>query len=309
MKKSISVVMATYNGESYLEEQLLSIMEQSFLPMEIIILDDCSTDNTKKILLNFKKKYDDIVHVSLVLRDSNVGYIYNFLDGISKASGDIVVLSDQDDVWMKNKLEFSQSFFTNYPDCIAMHSEISVITENGELVKERWLGYQDTKLVNIDEFVKRVNYPGMALAFNRSSIFPYLDTMIKSKLYLSSHDWAICFVSALSNGFYITDKILSSRRYTGKNVALRLQNKYALGLKERILGIETYLGHYKFAEIFLNNSNISSYSISPFIYVFNKRRIYLESKSILKWLGSVINIKYYPTLKAYFADLFYIIKK
>lgn len=100
--KTISVVMCTYNGEKFIREQLDSILRQTLPADEIIIQDDCSTDNTYNILTEYQKKHPTIQ----VFRNSqNMGINPNFFDAMSKASGDYIAIADQDDIWEDYKLE------------------------------------------------------------------------------------------------------------------------------------------------------------------------------------------------------------
>ena len=97
----ISVAMTTYNGEKYLKEQIDSILSQSEKDIELIICDDCSTDNTNKILSDYTEK-DKRVHV--YKNELNLGYVKNFEKAISLCSGDYIALSDQDDIWLPEHL-------------------------------------------------------------------------------------------------------------------------------------------------------------------------------------------------------------
>lgn len=96
----ISVCMATYNGELFVEEQLKSILSQIDESDEIVISDDHSTDNT----LNVIKSIND-PRIKIYLNDLEKGYARNFENAIRKSSGEIIFLSDQDDVWVDNKVE------------------------------------------------------------------------------------------------------------------------------------------------------------------------------------------------------------
>jgi len=95
-KNTISVALCTYNGELYLREQLESILKQTFPPDEIIICDDGSTDTTIKILEEFRRK--SFIPVKVYYNKENLGVSKNFEKAISLCSGDIIFLSDQDDV-------------------------------------------------------------------------------------------------------------------------------------------------------------------------------------------------------------------
>lgn len=101
----ISVVMATYNGEKYISDQLNSIAGQSIRPDELIITDDGSTDNTLLLVQKFARS-NPCIKVRVV-EGPRKGVSNNFLHGLSFASGDYVFLSDQDDIWLPSKIEKS----------------------------------------------------------------------------------------------------------------------------------------------------------------------------------------------------------
>jgi len=99
----ISIAMATYNGEKYLREQLASFTTQTHQPDELVVCDDGSNDATVDILRQFAASAP--FEVSIHENETNLGYAKNFEKAMSLCSGDIVFLSDQDDVWFDSKLE------------------------------------------------------------------------------------------------------------------------------------------------------------------------------------------------------------
>lgn len=99
----ISIAMATYNGAQYIQEQLQSFVDQTRQPDELIITDDCSTDETEAIVLEFAKTAP--FEVEFHRNENNLGYCGNFNAALMKATGDLVFLSDQDDVWFPLKIE------------------------------------------------------------------------------------------------------------------------------------------------------------------------------------------------------------
>lgn len=112
----ISVCMATYNGEKYIEEQVKSILPQLAENDELIVSDDCSTDRTVEILENFNDKRIKIfrhnkndVKIPACLSTKSADKFYlvarNFENALINAQGDYIFLSDQDDVWVPNKVE------------------------------------------------------------------------------------------------------------------------------------------------------------------------------------------------------------
>ncbi len=99
---TVSVVMATYNGEKYIREQLDSILAQTYPIRELIIQDDCSTDSTPAICREYESKYPN---VHFFENESNLGFNKNFQTAAMRATSDFVALSDQDDVWFPQKIE------------------------------------------------------------------------------------------------------------------------------------------------------------------------------------------------------------
>lgn len=99
----VSIALATYNGASYLQEQLQSFMDQTRLPEELVVTDDCSTDETLEILERFSQMAP--FDVFIYKNHKNLGYCGNFNQALLKTSGDLVFLSDQDDVWFPDKIE------------------------------------------------------------------------------------------------------------------------------------------------------------------------------------------------------------
>ena len=102
MENKVSIVICTYNGADYIREQLDSIINQTYPIFEIIIQDDCSKDNTVYILEEYTKKYD---YIHLFINEKQKGINGNFFSAMSRANGDYIAISDQDDIWEPDKLE------------------------------------------------------------------------------------------------------------------------------------------------------------------------------------------------------------
>ena len=98
----ISIAMATYNGEKYLKEQIDSILNQSIQDFELVVCDDCSTDNTWSLLDEYAQ-HDN--RITIIENEKNLGVKHNFEKAISLTKGDFIAFSDQDDIWMPNHLE------------------------------------------------------------------------------------------------------------------------------------------------------------------------------------------------------------
>ncbi|GGK73246.1 glycosyltransferase family 2 protein [Amphritea balenae] len=121
--------MAMYNGERFLEEQLESINDQTFRPYELIIIDDCSKDAS----VNIVKRYSEEVSfpVRLHLNSKNIGSTLTFCKAISLSEGDVVVLCDQDDLWVEDRLEKIKSAFEEDYSRVGVYSNASLIDQDG----------------------------------------------------------------------------------------------------------------------------------------------------------------------------------
>lgn len=98
----ISVIICTYNGEKYLEEQLRSVMNQTYKNLEIIINDDCSTDNTFELAKTLQKEDQ---RIKIYKNKNNMGFNKNFETSLKYAMGELISLCDQDDIWIEDKVQ------------------------------------------------------------------------------------------------------------------------------------------------------------------------------------------------------------
>jgi glycosyltransferase involved in cell wall biosynthesis len=146
----ISIALASYNGQKYILEQLESFSSQSKLPDEVIVSDDCSTDETTALVRKFSlgAPFD----VKLYVNKANLGYAQNFANALSKTTGDLIFLSDQDDVWFPNKINDVYN--------IAISSEALLIMNDAEITDQylnpsglsklnqiKAMGFKDNKFV------------------------------------------------------------------------------------------------------------------------------------------------------------------
>ena len=125
MEEQIDILMATYNGEKYLKEQIESILNQTYKSIRLVISDDCSKDRTKEIL----KQYEHDNRIEVHYHDKNQGYIKNFEYLIKQVKNNIYMLSDQDDVWLPEKVKKSyETLIENNADLV--FGDLEVVDEN-----------------------------------------------------------------------------------------------------------------------------------------------------------------------------------
>src|SRR5580698_758538 len=123
----ISVAMCTYNGERFLQKQLDSITKQTRLPDEMVVCDDKSTDRTVAMVREFRASAS--WPVQIFENEHNLGSAANFERAIRLCTGDLIALSDQDDIWYPNRLERSQQELTAHADAGLVFSDADVIDD------------------------------------------------------------------------------------------------------------------------------------------------------------------------------------
>lgn len=201
----ISVTIATYNGANYLEEQLESLMNQTMLPDEIIISDDNSSDSTPVIINNFKKGVS--LNVKFVLNDrNNRGYTHNFINALKYVTGDLIFLSDQDDVWFPEKIETIYSEAIISSKLLFMHDADYT---NHLLEKIGLTTLQKFALTkkNPEEFVS-----GSVMAFKKE----LLDMAVSIPPNFVGHDnWIAGIAQALDSVKIVNVSLMYYRRHEG----------------------------------------------------------------------------------------------
>lgn len=218
----ISVCIATYNGGKYLKEQLDSITNQLNTDDEIIISDDGSSDNT----INIIESYND--NRIVLYKNSFKNVVLNFEFAISKSKGDYIFLSDQDDIWHKDKIKSYLECFLNNSKVAVLISDFYMIDQNGIHLDRV---YKKNKFSN--SLVKNIlvnNFIGCAMAFTgktKKVIMPFPKN-------IAMHDWWIGTCSKFCGEINYIDKKLHYYRRHDNNVTKGTGAKVGIKLKWRI---------------------------------------------------------------------------
>lgn len=303
----ISVAMATYNGEKYIYKQLESIVRQTYIPDEVVIIDDCSTDNTYNFILNYVRQ-EKTISWRIQQNSKNEGYIRTFIKAIDSCVGDIIVLSDQDDLWKSTKLDKIVKIFNN-TSVLSLHCDIDIIDQNDDIITKNVIGYKKRlEKYTIQKFVHRLNYCGMSSAF-RSCLVKDLLSIDISKLF--THDWTIHALAVCKDGFYTSSEVMACRRYHTDNVALTVGKTRRKKIEQRINIVQEYYDYYLLLEKMYNEYGLCNENELIFlgkVVDANYARLeYLSNKNFLKAVVNLKYLKYYPTWKAYVSDWLYLI--
>jgi glycosyltransferase involved in cell wall biosynthesis len=127
----ISIAMCTYDGERFLPRQLASIAKQTRPPDELVVCDDRSSDRTVEILRDFATSV--AYPVKIFENESNLGFVANFERAIQRCDGDLIALSDQDDIWYPERLELSEQEFAAHPEVGLVFSDADLIDDQDQL--------------------------------------------------------------------------------------------------------------------------------------------------------------------------------
>ncbi len=175
---NISIVICTYNGQKYIEEQLDSIRMQTRSPFEVLISDDCSTDRTRDVITDYIEKYSLGDSWKLIMNESNIGWKANFMNTIPKASGELICTCDQDDFWRIDKLELFEKLFSAKQSMDLLISDFIYI-DNSKLSEKKQF-FLDPEPVSKtgDELLERIDFyrkeifhmqgPGCTFCFRKS---------------------------------------------------------------------------------------------------------------------------------------------
>ena len=227
----ISVCIASYNGEKYIKEQLDSILNQIGEQDEVIISDDCSTDKTISIIESLNDKRIHLFKSSIKFKNHN----FNFENALKKASGEIIFLADQDDIWTKNKVSRFLETFTKtnanlvISDCFLVNSQKQLISDSFFKIRHSRSGF-------LKNFHKN-SYVGCCMAFNRK----VLEASLPFPKNLFSHDtWIGLIGEMIGKTHFLKDKLIYFRRH-GENFSTHnlgdsfLTNKSSYSLVGSIL--------------------------------------------------------------------------
>lgn len=181
----VSVCMATYNGEKYIKEQLLSILGQLDKNDEIVISDDGSTDNTLLIIESFYDKRIKLFHhkrrgAKFHLDNST----HNFEYALKQSTGDVIFLSDQDDVWLPNKVEKMLEALNNN---VLVVSDCKLVDDKLNVIHPSYFDQIGVRKGIIHNLIK-YTHVGCCIAFKRSLLrhaFPFPKTKVGHDLWLT----------------------------------------------------------------------------------------------------------------------------
>jgi len=211
----VSVVMPVYNGQKYLKEQLRSLIDQSYCNLEIIVIDDKSTDNSLKIINNLAS-IDN--RIKVYENSRNLGLVPNYLKGASFANGEFICACDQDDYWRKDRIEVLKELLERNEENMMAYSDIEICDENLKPIQSS-LGFNETRLKNgyLRElsFLKNVT-PHMMI---RKKVSDIMINISNDAPFM--HDHLMLILSAgLGKITYTNEKLVKYRQHSNNQIGV-----------------------------------------------------------------------------------------
>ncbi len=216
MSELVSMVVAVYNGEKYLEEQIESLRNQDYKNLEIIIVDDCSKDSSVKISHAFAAKDPRIqVHQN----PANLGFAKNFLNGMLMTKGEFVCFCDQDDVWRADKVRILKELLGANPKNILAYSDLEICDEALQSTHASFwkaAGIAPRKGCLKEKALLRNLAPGCSMMF-RGRVRDILKAAPKDLPF--NHDHLVFVISAaLGNLVYTKERLVKYRQHDKNNI-------------------------------------------------------------------------------------------
>lgn len=224
----VSVAMATYNGEKYIETQIDSILDNLKENDELIVSDDGSTDRTIELIKLYQKKDDRVK----LINGPHKGIKKNFENAITNCKGQYIFLSDQDDIWYSNKVEtVLKKFKENSNITLVVHDAEIFDSDTGQILYESFFKYRNSGAGVLKNIYKNT-YIGCCMAFKnkiKEKIIPIPNN-------IEMHDQWIGIINDLKfvKAYFLNEKLIKYRRHNS-NVSQMKHYTMKRMIKNRII--------------------------------------------------------------------------
>lgn len=219
MEEKIDILLATYNGEKYVKEQIDSILNQTYKNIRLIISDDCSKDSTCEILKEYEKKDN---RIKLCMQQKNLGVVKNIEFLLEQVENEYYMLSDQDDVWLPQKVEKSLEKLKQ-KNADLVFGDLEVVDKNLKTIHP---SFGDFMLLNrkINKYIDsyRLNYlyncvTGCTILAKKETIEKIVPLPQKTKYLIHDH-WISIMASVYGKVAYIPEKYIKYRQHENNQV-------------------------------------------------------------------------------------------
>lgn len=223
---SISVALATYQGEAFIREQLESICRQTRLPSQIVVSDDCSEDATLEIVhevLSPQWCAQNGVRLHVIVQETNQGPGPNFQRAIRACTGEVIALADQDDVWRNDKLEVLVGTLERNPAALLVHSDARLVDTAGVDLPMTLFEGLGVSAAELDALTSGWSLPAIAkrnLVTGATAVFRReLGEVAFSRPTIELHDGRLAIVASLMDGVLcVREELIGYRQHGGNQI-------------------------------------------------------------------------------------------
>lgn len=294
----VDIIMATYNGEMYISEQIDSILNQTYKNFKLYIRDDGSSDNTIEII----KKYVNLYPNKIVLVEdnkANLGSIGNFNELISYSKNKYCMFCDQDDIWLNNKIEITLKEMKNLElnhgqnTPILIHTDLKVVNNELEIIEESFWNYTgiNPNLNTYNRLLVMNTVTGCTMMIN-DSLKQIIGHIPKE---CEMHDWWIAIVASVTGKIGVLNEQTILYRQHNNNVAGAVsKNGYANKIRKIFELKNKYNNQIEQAKLFREKYNSK---MSEENKIISNNFINIKQNSLIKRKLRLVKYKFYPHSK------------
>lgn len=221
----IDILLATYNGEKYIEEQIESLLCQTYKSWHLIVGDDCSNDRTVDILRKYKNLYPDKIEIH-VNKVPSGGAKHNFYNLMTRARSNYIMFCDQDDVWVEDKIEVTlnkmmsaeEKYGNDMP--LLVHSDLCVVDKNLNVINPSMFEMQgmDYRKDKLNHLLVSNIVTGCTMMINRSLLeLAY----VKPRFFVMHDMWLALLASAFGKIMFINKPLILYRQHGSNSIGAK----------------------------------------------------------------------------------------
>lgn len=289
--EKVDILLATYNGEKYIREQIESILNQTHKEFRLLISDDGSKDGTHQILEEYKNKDN---RIEIFVQKENLGVVKNFEFLLGKVENRYYMFSDQDDIWKENKIEKSLEKIEEGFDLV--YTDLEVVDENLNVTYSSYWKlkgiYNKIKKYNNFEALYLNNFvTGCTIISKKELINSFMPLPNTSKYVLHDY-WISLILSQNEKIAYIEEPLIKYRQHKNNKVGSKKKSDELKSIDEiRRLFIQVKKEHFK---VFIENEDKFK---SEEVKILNKKALeyyeMLETKKNINFKGWGLFVKLY----------------
>ena len=280
----IDILLATYNGQEFLREQIDSILNQSYQDFNFIISDDSSEDETYKILKEYEKKDS---RIRLFRQEKNLGLIQNFEFLLKQVTSDYFMFSDQDDIWKENKIEKSINKLKQEKAAL-VYTDLEIVDKNLEIIYPSYWKYKNIykkiKKYNNFEALYLNNFVTGCTILAKSNYIKDIVPLPKTSKFMLHDYWTALVIASKDKIAYLDEPTIKYRQHKNNRVGSSRRSDKIEKFKElRDLFIRVKIEHFQIFEeniSKINSKEIVKYTkpaLEYFKALEKETNIYLKS--------------------------------